>query len=108
MRPGPDGPVNLLVHKACFDLGITHIESLCNLETLLGAGQFTFIGLPMKWRDGTGSPIRAWAGFGMCFLSPSPRRRGPITPVVCYEARSFNKSTGTIRDIESTAYGSPP
>ena len=65
MRPGPEGPVNLLVHKACFDLGITHIESLCNLETLLGAGAFTFIGLPMKWRDGTGSPIRAVAVFGM-------------------------------------------
>ena len=65
MRPGPEGPVNLLVHKACFDLGITHIESLCNLETLLGAGGFTFIGLPMKWRDGTGSPIRPVAVFGM-------------------------------------------
>ena len=38
MRPGPEGKENLLVHKACFDLGITHIESLCNLETLLGAG----------------------------------------------------------------------
>jgi kynurenine formamidase len=65
MRPAPDGKVNSLVHKACFDLGITHIESLCNLEALLGAGPFTFIGLPMKWRDGTGSPIRAVAVFGM-------------------------------------------
>ena len=65
MRPGPEGKVNLLVHKACFELGITHIESLCNLEALLGAGPFTFIGLPMKWRDGTGSPIRAVAVFGM-------------------------------------------
>ena len=65
MRPGPDGKVNLLVHKACFELGITHIESLCNLEALLGAGPFTFIGLPMKWREGTGSPIRAVAVFDM-------------------------------------------
>ena len=65
MRPGPEGPENLLVHKACFDLGITHIESLCNLETLLDAGPFTFIGLPMKWRGGTASPIRAVAVFGM-------------------------------------------
>ena len=65
MRPGPEGPENLLVHKACFELGITHIESLCNLETLLGAGSFTFIGLPMKWRGGTASPIRAVAVFGM-------------------------------------------
>jgi kynurenine formamidase len=64
MRPGPEGKVNLLVHKACGELGITHIESLCNLEALLGAGPFTFIGLPMKWRDGTASPIRAVAVFG--------------------------------------------
>jgi kynurenine formamidase len=65
MRPGPMGDVNLLVHKACLDLDITHIESLCNLETLLGQGQFTFIGLPMKMREGTASPIRAVAVFGM-------------------------------------------
>jgi kynurenine formamidase len=65
MRPGPDGKVNSLVHKACLDLDITHIESLCNLEALIGKGQFTFIGLPMKWRDGTASPIRAVAVFDM-------------------------------------------
>ena len=62
-RPGPEGTVNSLVHKACLELDITHIESLCNLEALLGKGQFTFIGLPMKWRGGTGSPIRAVAVF---------------------------------------------
>jgi kynurenine formamidase len=65
MRPGPEGSVNSLVHKACFELNITHIESLCNLEALVSQGPFTFIGLPMKWRDGTGSPIRAVAVFGM-------------------------------------------
>jgi kynurenine formamidase len=63
MRPGPEGKVNALVHKACLELGITHIESLCNLEVLLGAGEFQFIGLPLKWRGGTGSPIRAVAVF---------------------------------------------
>lgn len=65
MRPGPEGKVNSLVHKACLDLDITHIESLCNLEALLGAGPFTFIGLPLKMREGTASPIRAVAVFGM-------------------------------------------
>jgi kynurenine formamidase len=65
MRPGPEGDVNALVHKACLDLDITHIESLCNLEALLGKSQFTFIGLPMKWRGGTASPIRAVAVFDM-------------------------------------------
>ena len=63
MRPGPEGRVNALVHKACLELDITHIESLCNLETLIGAGEFQFIGLPLKWRGGTGSPIRAVAVF---------------------------------------------
>ena len=65
MRPGPEGDVNALVHKACLDLDITHIESLCSLEALLGQGRFTFIGLPMKWRGGTASPIRAVAVFDM-------------------------------------------
>jgi kynurenine formamidase len=63
MRPGPEGVVNSLVHKACLELDITHMESLCNLETLIGQGEFTFIGLPLKWRGGTGSPIRAVAVF---------------------------------------------
>lgn len=61
MRPGPAGTVNMLVHKACLELDITHMESLCNLEKLLGAGEFQFIGLPLKFREGTGSPIRAVA-----------------------------------------------
>jgi kynurenine formamidase len=63
MRPGPMGAVNSLVHKACLELDITHIESLCNLEALIGQGEFRFIGLPLKWRGGTGSPIRAVAVF---------------------------------------------
>jgi len=63
MRPGPEGKINALVHKACLDLDITHMESLCNLEALVGAGEFQFIGLPLKFREGTGSPIRAVAIF---------------------------------------------
>ena len=39
------------VWETILDLDITHIESLCNLEALLGQGPFTFIGLPMKMRD---------------------------------------------------------
>lgn len=61
MRPGPEGDVNTLVHKACHELGITHMESLCQLEELIGKGQFQFIGLPLKIKEGTGSPIRAVA-----------------------------------------------
>ena len=64
MRPGPEGMVNTLVHKACPRAPTSPIsESLCNLEALLGAGEFRFIGLPLKWRGGTGSPIRAVAVF---------------------------------------------
>jgi hypothetical protein len=40
-----------------------HIESLCNLEPPRGQRQFTFIGLPMKWRDGMAPQIRAVAIF---------------------------------------------
>ena len=61
MRPGPAGNINSLVHKACLDENITHLESLCNLETLLGVGEFLFVCFPMKWRGGTGSPVRAVA-----------------------------------------------
>lgn len=61
MRPGVAGDINLLVHKACLELGITHIEGLCNLEALIGKGPFQFIGLPLKFRGGTASPIRAVA-----------------------------------------------
>ncbi len=46
MRPGPIGEVNSRVHRACLELDITHIESLCNLEALLGEGQFTSSACP--------------------------------------------------------------
>lgn len=58
LRPGPEGKVNALVHKACLELDITHMESLCNLEQLIGKGEFQYIGFPLKWRGGTGSPVR--------------------------------------------------
>jgi len=63
MRPGPIGDENALVHKACLDKGITHLESLCNLEKLIGQGQFRFVCFPLKFRGGTGSPVRAVAIF---------------------------------------------
>lgn len=63
-RPGPGhGHVNDLVHKVCGEIGITHMEGLCNLEELVGKGPFRFIGLPLKIRGGTGSPMRAVAVF---------------------------------------------
>lgn len=47
-------------HTVCAERGVTHIENLCNLDKVIGK-RFTFIGLPLKIRDGTGSPIRAVA-----------------------------------------------
>ena len=38
-----------------------HYEFLCNLESLIGKGEFQFHGFPLKWQDGTGSPVRALA-----------------------------------------------
>ena len=61
MRPGPEGSVNSDVHRACAELGITHMESLCNLEELIGVGLFRFIGFPLKIRNGSGGPMRAVA-----------------------------------------------
>jgi kynurenine formamidase len=47
-------------HSVCAERMVTHIENLCNLDTVLGK-RFTFIALPLKIREGTGSPLRAIA-----------------------------------------------
>jgi len=47
-------------HLVCGEYGITNTENLCNLHLLLGR-RFLFFGLPLKIRDGSGSPIRAVA-----------------------------------------------
>lgn len=49
-----------LCHTVCAERGVTHIEYLCNLDRIIGK-RFTFIGLPLKIRNDTGSPIRAVA-----------------------------------------------
>lgn len=47
-------------HVVCREHQIVNTESLCNLGQLAGQ-QFTYHGLPLKIRRGTGSPIRAVA-----------------------------------------------
>ncbi len=47
-------------HMTCRERQVTHIENLCNLDKLIGK-RFTFIGLPLRIRKGTGSPMRAIA-----------------------------------------------
>ncbi len=63
ISPAPEGELNFEAHMACAELGITHMECLANLEAVVGRGRFRFIGLPLKIRGGTASPIRAVALF---------------------------------------------
>lgn len=61
--PGVRHVSNKDVHHICGELGFTHYENLINLHQLVGRGRFRFIGLPLKIRGGTGSPVRAVAVF---------------------------------------------
>jgi len=63
MSPGVPGISNKEVHRICGRLGFTHYENMINLHLLIGRGRFRFIGLPLKIRGGTGSPVRAIAVF---------------------------------------------
>lgn len=61
--PSTDKPTDNIFaqHRLCRDLGISHFEWLVNLEELVGKGEFEFMGLPIKFKDGSGSPVRAVA-----------------------------------------------
>lgn len=48
-------------HRVTRDRGMTHVEWLCNLEELVGKGEFMFQAFPLKFKDGSGSPVRALA-----------------------------------------------
>jgi kynurenine formamidase len=61
--PGVIDVSNKEVHRICGELGFTHYENRINLYQLIGRGRFRFIGLPLKIRGGTGSPVRAIAVF---------------------------------------------
>ena len=63
LAPGVLHLSNREVHHICGELGFTHYENLVNLHRLIGRGRFRFIGLPLKIRGGTGSPVRAVAVF---------------------------------------------
>ncbi len=61
--PGVRHVSNRAVHQICGELRFTHYENLINLHQLVGRGRFRFIGLPLRIRGGTGSPVRAVAVF---------------------------------------------
>lgn len=52
--------LNFSGHLVCGEYDITNTENLCNLDKLVNK-RFLYIGLPLKIRDGSGSPIRAVA-----------------------------------------------
>lgn len=49
-------------HLICREYGLTNTENLCNLDQIAGM-RFLYFGLPLRIRNGTGSPIRAVAVF---------------------------------------------
>lgn len=49
-----------VAHKICGKYKITNTENLTNLDKVAGK-RFIYYGLPIKFRNGTGSPIRAIA-----------------------------------------------
>jgi kynurenine formamidase len=61
--PSTDKPSDSIFaqHRMCRDLGMTHWEWLVNLEELIGKGEFQFFGVPLKFKGGSGSPVRAFA-----------------------------------------------
>ena len=61
--PGVIDVSNKEVHRICGEMGFTHYENMINLYRLIGRGRFRFIGLPLRIRGGTGSPVRAVAVF---------------------------------------------
>lgn len=52
--------INFSGHLVCAEYNITNTENLCNLDKVVNK-RFLYIGLPLKIRGGTGSPIRAVA-----------------------------------------------
>jgi kynurenine formamidase len=60
--PTPDNPASRIypVHLICRREGLHHYENVANLDQVVGR-RFTFFGLPLKFRAGHGSPVRAVA-----------------------------------------------
>lgn len=52
--------IDFSAHLVCGEYNITNTENLCNLD-MVADKRFLYIGLPLKIREGTGSPIRAVA-----------------------------------------------
>ncbi|SCZ80529.1 cyclase family protein [Acidaminobacter hydrogenoformans] len=60
--PAIDHPddINFSGHLICGEYDMTNTENLCNLDQIVNK-RFLYFGLPLRIRDGSGSPIRAVA-----------------------------------------------
>lgn len=61
ISPGVVGKGNKEIHTICGELMLPHYENVINMQLLLDYKRFTFIAFPLKFRGGTGSPVRAVA-----------------------------------------------
>ncbi len=61
INPGHPDDQEFLAHVVCRRFGLIHMENLANLEKVVNIGKFTFFALPLKIKDGSGSPVRAVA-----------------------------------------------
>lgn len=59
-RMGNPDPSTMPAHAVCRERGMNNTENLANLHLIAGR-RFIFIGLPLRLRGGSGSPIRAVA-----------------------------------------------
>jgi kynurenine formamidase len=59
VNPGHPDDRKFLVHVVCREMGMIHMENIANLDKVIHMGKFTFVGLPLKIKGGSGSPIRA-------------------------------------------------
>lgn len=60
LRMGTADADTMPAHRVCRERKLNNTENLCNLDQVAGR-RFTFIGLPLPIRGGSGSPIRAVA-----------------------------------------------
>ena len=60
LNMGKADATTMPAHRVCLEHDMNNTENLCNLDQVLGK-RFTYIGVPLPIRGGSGSPIRALA-----------------------------------------------
>lgn len=60
LNMGKADETTMPAHRVCREFNLNNTENLCNLDQVVGK-RFTYIGVPLPIRGGSGSPIRALA-----------------------------------------------